>query len=88
MGAALLAFLCGGLGYLLRVVQEELARRRHERALHALGGNLPDWEMRARELEAHAQRQSLVGKYYHARTMRAHADQERARGRRRDRMWS
>jgi GAF domain-containing protein len=80
----------GGIlvGYGLRWLYEDYRRRQLERVLRALGGELPDWEVAARDLEKHAVVQSRAGKYEHARLMRCEADTIRLRGRRRDRQWT
>lgn len=75
------------LGYGGRIVVERLQQRRRERVLHALGGQLPEWEQNARALEAKAQEMALIHSDYLADTLRQQADVTRKRGRRRDRQW-
>jgi hypothetical protein len=85
------------LGYVGRILVEWSQRRHRERVLRALGGKLPDWEERARELEGRAHENLVArtpeGKDMNnaqriARIYRGEADVTRKRGRRRDREWT
>jgi hypothetical protein len=79
-------------GYVARVLVERFIERRRERALRALGGKLPDWEVHALELEARAHLAvstmiNLDTAVAAAQMLRREADTTRKRGRRRDREW-
>lgn len=71
------------LGYGARLAHEVYLQSRRERALHALGGELPDWEKRARDLEDSADRDEIDGHPKSARDSRRKAARLRRVARRR-----
>lgn len=71
------------LGYGARVAHEVYLQSRRERALHALGGELPDWEKRARDLEDWADRAEIDGDSKSAKDNRRKAARMRRVARRR-----
>lgn len=75
------------LGYWFCVTVRWYRTVQRERALRALGGQLPDWEVAARKLEAEALESALRHSSHAANELRRHADITRQRGRRRDREW-
>jgi len=88
----LVAAGAAALGYVARVLVERYIHGRRERVLRALGGELPDWEKRARELETEAHHQITAQKVLNgakewARFFQSEAEITRKRGRRRDREW-
>ena len=94
MKAYLIMYLAAcALGYCGRVFVERQQRRHRERVLRALGGKVPDWEEKARELEGLAQaaftqeQKDLNNAKRCADRYLAQADVTRRRGRRRDREW-
>lgn len=73
------------LGYGLRVLVERATERRRERVLRALGGKLPDWELRARALEDQSDAEALQGYSGIAASRQRDADLVRRLGRKRAR---
>jgi hypothetical protein len=79
---------CVLCGYVVRYLHERQLRSRRERVLRALGGQLPDWERNARNLEDQVQVEAMHGHWDNARRLRREADITRRRGQLRDRMWT
>ncbi len=77
------AFVVAAIGYALRLLQERYTQARLERALFALGGEIPDWEKRARVLEDRADRAELEGDASGAANNRKQARRVRIVARRR-----
>jgi hypothetical protein len=70
----LLSYLaCLALGYALRLLHERYIQARREQVLTALGGELPEWEKRARALEDEADRDEIDGRDHTAHDERKKA---------------